>query len=175
MVEIGGKCRGTLSTEAALKNQRYSEAANRAQDRRDREDTAARLLTVVPTLTSLALELNEFRGDGSSPLVSYRKLVVVARAPALFDIQCSDADCSDGGHDLTRAIMSALRKQVTDFSGRDVCSGHRRTESCGRRLEYRAVATYDATVTLSPEEAFGSREGRGNSSYRTAPSTTPER
>lgn len=116
----------------------------RAQDRRDREDRTPRLQAIVPQITSLELELAEFRGDGDgeSPLVSYRKLVVVARAPALFEIRCSDADCSDGGHNITRAIMTALGNQATDFSGRDVCFGHRRTESCGRRLEYRAIATY---------------------------------
>jgi len=132
-----------------LRNQRYSEAASRAQDRRDREDTAARLHTIVPEITSLVLELSEFRGEGSAPLMSYRKLVVVARAPALFELRCSDTDCSDGGHNLTRAIMSALRERATDFSGRDVCFGHRRNESCGRRLEYHAVATYEDAAAAS--------------------------
>lgn len=143
--------RRALPTEATLRNQRYSERASEAQDRRDREDTATRLITVVPGIRSLALEIREFRGagDGTVPLVSYRKLVVVDRAPALFEIRCSDTDCSDGGHDLTRAIMAALKEQTTDFKGRDICFGLRRNESCGRRLEYHVTATYDDAAATS--------------------------
>jgi len=102
---------------------------------------------MVPDIASLVLELSEFRGEGETPLVSYRKLVVVTRAPALFEIRCSDPNCDEGGHDVTRAIMSALSKHATDFSGRDVCFGHRHNAPCGRRLEYRAVATYQGGAT----------------------------
>lgn len=134
----------------ALRNRRYSEAAARAQDRRDREDTAARLRAIVPEITSLELELAEFRSEGSVAQVSYRKVVVVARAPALFEIRCSDSDCIDGGHNLTSAIMTALRERSARFSGYGVCRGDRRNESCSRRLEYRGLATYRERNPVPP-------------------------
>jgi hypothetical protein len=148
---VRGKRRSVLPTEAILRNQRHSEAWDRSQNRRNREDTAARLRAIVPEITSLVLELSEFRSEGSIPLVSYRKLVVVARAPALFVIPCSDADCDDGGHDITREIMRALNRHATDFSGRNVCFGHRTSERCDRRLEYRVVATYQPAAAPEPQ------------------------
>ncbi|MCA9622086.1 MAG: hypothetical protein KC731_23845 [Myxococcales bacterium] len=126
---------------------RSREAAARAQDRRDREDAATRLLSVVPNITSLRLDYRELR-DGAT-LVQYTRLVVVARAPALFEIACSDSDCEDGMHDLTRTILNALRDNRTDFIAEDNCRGHRRDRPCGRLLVVRLLATYDSSLLAS--------------------------
>lgn len=125
--------------------QRLEEAA---KDRRHREDRAPRLLDLVPELSSLALAVSEFRAVGEVPLRSYRKLVVVARAPALFALPCGDGDCEDGGYDLTRAIMAALQRRDTDFSGDDTCWGRRWGDRCARRLAYEAQATYERPSRL---------------------------
>ena len=58
--------------------------------------------------------------------------VVVDRAPALFLIPCGDSRCADSEHDLTRAVMQALRAHESRFQGTDECSGSVGTSACGR-------------------------------------------
>lgn len=128
-----------------MNRQNRIEAAERASERRKREDDAPRLKVMVSDLATLKLEIGEYRKDGDTPQVSYTKHVVVERAPALFQIGCSDSDCADGGHDLTRSIMAALRVASTDFNGEDSCYGRRQGETCGKLLRYRVRATYAST------------------------------
>lgn len=129
---------------AVSERQRIAEAT---KERRHQEDRAARLLDTVPELRSLALAVDEFTSTGEIPLRSYRKLVVVARAPALFALPCGDTDCRDGGYDLTREILTALRRREASFSGAGTCWGQRWNERCARRLAYEAVATYQPPST----------------------------
>ena len=120
------------------------EAEERAAERRRRENRACRLRSLVSRIVSLRLEIQEYRRGGITPLVSYTRHIVVERAPALFDIGCTDAECSQGGHDLTNMIMDELRASSTDFGGEDKCYGRRYGEPCGTRLKYHAHATYGA-------------------------------
>lgn len=120
---------------------RNTEAAKRATDRREREDAAERLLEVVPTLGNLTLRIEERRIDKDEVEVSHTRRVVVDRAPAHFEMGCSDRKC-DGGHDVTKSIMTALRAGETEFSGSDVCGGQSKNGPCKLELRYTAVADY---------------------------------
>jgi hypothetical protein len=123
-------------------NRRGGEAARRYQERRRREDEAPRLVEQVPELDSLKLDFSERRAGMTAPEVSHIRRVVVANAPALFEVPCTDGGCEDGGHDLTHAILRELRSKSTAFEGEDACHGHVGGASCGRTLHYVAAATY---------------------------------
>jgi hypothetical protein len=71
-----------------------------SQERRKRQDEAARLLAVVPALTALRLELIGVQNDAVIPGSSHVKVIPLATAPALFELPCTDNRCKDGGHDL---------------------------------------------------------------------------
>jgi hypothetical protein len=117
--------------------------SERVQERRRREAEAPRLAAEVPELASLNLEIMEVVSETASEN-SYIRRVVVAAAPALFDIPCGDPSCEGGGHDITLSIMRALRSQLTEFSGEDACHGSIRQASCGRTLRYTGTATYES-------------------------------
>ncbi len=67
---------------------------------------------------------------------------MVASAPALFLLPCGDANCADGGHDVTGAVMTALRARRAQFGGEDECRGSVGTAFCARVLHYQAAAEY---------------------------------
>jgi len=120
-----------------------SEAALRSVARREREDAAPRLRDEVPALATLYLELEERRGESLVASGAHVRRVVVEHAPALFDIPCGERSCPDGGHDLTREILSALRRGATNFAGEDTCNGYTPAGNrCGIELHYVVVATY---------------------------------
>jgi hypothetical protein len=121
---------------------RLSEAAERALDRREREDRAPRLLATVPRLQALDLVLSESRSQSKSVDTRYVRRVVVASAPALFDITCGDASCRDGGHEVTYHVLRQLQQGSTRFDGQDTCSGSVGPATCGRVLHYAASATF---------------------------------
>ena len=125
-----------------MNRQDRMEVLERASERRRREDTAPRLRASVSRIASLRLEIEEYRRDGDTPQVHYTRHIVVERAPALFNVGCTDAECLDGGYDVTSRIMAALRVSSTDFVGEDRCHGRRYGETCGARLKYHAHATY---------------------------------
>ena len=120
---------------------RMSEAAERAQERRRREDAAPRLIKEVPRLLSLSLEIDE-RRPGAGSGTCHTRRIVVANAPALFMLPCADSSCQDGGHDLTRNIMPRLRDGIARFEGEHVCDGHVGSAHCGNILRYVARASY---------------------------------
>ena len=120
---------------------RNTEAAKRAADRREREDSADRLVEVVPTLGNLTLHIEERRTDKNEVEVSHTRRVVIDRAPAHFELGCSDRR-GDGGHDVTHAIMEALRAGETEFTGSDVCGGQSKHAPCKLELHFSAVADY---------------------------------
>ena len=123
-------------------NRRFSEAAQRAAERRRREDEAPRLKDKVPALESLRLDVEE-RTEGASVSDSaHVRRIVVEHAPAMFEIPCSDHACKDGGHDLTYQIMQSLRANETEFHGEDACRGHLGPSPCRRVLKYVAHATF---------------------------------
>lgn len=120
---------------------KHNVAAARFQDRRKREDEAPRLTAEAPDVTSLKLTMEERSADVALEPAHIRR-VIVERAPALFLIPCGDARCTDGGHDITRAIMRALRNHETTFEDSDACSGSTGTSPCTRVLHVSGVAEY---------------------------------
>ena len=85
--------------------------------------------------------MSERKGEADAEMTHVRR-VVVASAPAHFEIPCGDTSCDGGGHELTHVIMRALRSRVPRIEGDDVCHGSVRSSHCGRILRYAAVATY---------------------------------
>ena len=121
------------------------DVTRRTAERRQREDEAPRLAAAVPKLEKLRLEVLERSSSISRPEHSHVRHVVVASAPALFVLPCHDTHCKDGGHDLTREILAALRSGKERFEGEDVCSGMIGNAGCSRILGYVAVASYQQT------------------------------
>jgi hypothetical protein len=117
-------------------------AAERAAERRRREDEAPRLAATVPELLTLRLEVQETRASIANAEATHIRRVQVAHAPAMFVLQCHDSRCTDGGHDVTREVMHALRARETRFAGEDACQGSVGTVNCERVLHYIGVATY---------------------------------
>jgi hypothetical protein len=123
-------------------NRRHSEGTQRFADRRKRENASPRLTAEVPQLQSLALEIEEKSDGGPVAEPTHVRRVVVQHAPALFVLPCGDGRCRDGGHDVTHAIIRALRANETRFEGRDICAGSVGTGQCARVLHFVGIATY---------------------------------
>lgn len=121
---------------------RNPEAMRRAAARRKREDDAARLRDKVPNLRRLAITIEEHPLGPEGPPVRHIRHVVVERAPALFEIPCSERHCENGGHDLTRRVMRALRGGKARFTGSDRCSGEVDGEECQVEIHFEAEATF---------------------------------
>ena len=123
---------------------RTSEAADRMRRRQEAEDGAPRLAAAIPSLRTLRLALRFRRGETRADDSSHIKIVVVASAPALFFIPCSDKQCRDGGHDISNAIMAGLREGRTTIKGEDACDGTLGSAQsrCTCHLTYEATATY---------------------------------
>jgi hypothetical protein len=121
---------------------RQSATAQRFAERRQREDSAPRLSSEVPALLSLCLEIEESSDATTVSRPKHLRRIVVERAPALFLVPCGDPRCTDGGHDVTSPIMSALHKRQTTFRGEDKCNGYLGTSPCTRILRYDANAQY---------------------------------
>jgi len=124
-----------------MTNRRQSEASLRFEGRRQREDDAPRLLDEVPRLESLRVEFEEFIQGGTVPLFTHTRIVVVARAPAMFEVPCSEAAC-DGVHRLTHELLRGLRSSHEQLHGESQCLGVRNNETCRRRMHYTALARY---------------------------------
>jgi hypothetical protein len=110
-------------------------------EQRRREDAAARLRDEISTLQTLRLSFREVRESSEQTGMSYSKVVVVASAPAFFEVHCIEPRC-DGRHDLTHAVLSALRQRKQLFSGESACQGVVGLASCQRVLAYECEATY---------------------------------
>jgi hypothetical protein len=121
---------------------KQSAAAARAAERRERENSAPRLSTEVPNLTTLRLEVEERSATSSALQPKYTRFIMVSSAPALFLLPCGDTHCIDGGHDVTGTIMNALRGGKTRFEGEDECRGSIGTSYCARVLHFQGAAEY---------------------------------
>lgn len=121
---------------------RRGDAAERYAERRRREAEAPRLLSSIPNLESLRLEIEERRASGSLSEAAHVRRIVVERAPALFVLPCHDAACKGGGHDVTQEIMRSLREGAERFTGEHACAGQVGSADCHRVLMYVGVATY---------------------------------
>ena len=125
-----------------MNHRRFGEAAQRATERRRREDEAERLKNEVPRLESLRLDIAEKRQGSVVAETSHIKRVVVDSAPALFVLPCLDRECKEGGHDVTDMILRSLRSGATRFEGDHICNGRVGAADCGRILSFVATATY---------------------------------
>jgi hypothetical protein len=121
---------------------RSTEASLRAAERRKREDESARLKNEVPNLRELSIELEERTSDTSIVSARHKRHFPVSTAPALFEIQCTDANCKDGGHDLTWPILRALKASQASLSAEDSCNGQLGPTTCRRVLRYVVHAKY---------------------------------
>jgi|SRR5688572_9758477 len=120
------------------------EVTLRTAERRQREDEAPRLAVTIPALQGLRIEVLEHSSSIARPEYAHVRHVVVASAPALFVMPCSDKDCKEGGHDLTHEILAALRRRNGRFEGKDACRGTVGSAGCSRVLGYVGLATYQA-------------------------------
>jgi hypothetical protein len=122
-----------------------SNAAQRFAERREREDGAPRLLTLIPGLQSLELDIRERRGAWPEPTPegSYVRHVVISSAPALFFITCHDPECRDGGHELTSLVMRALRSHQARFEAVDRCPGRLGSADCQRTISVVGKVGYE--------------------------------
>jgi len=124
---------------------RNNEAAERAKRRQEAEDDSPRLQDEIPSLASLRLVIAYRRGEMPIADSAHVKIVVVARAPALFVLPCSSKECRDGGHDITSMVMHALRAGKTKFAGEDQCRGALGSAGtpCTGTGTFEAEATYN--------------------------------
>ena len=122
---------------------KQSAAAQRAAERRERENSAPRLATEVPDLVSLCFEIEERSGSMAVMQPKYIRRIVVPNAPALFLVPCGDSSCTDGGHDVTGTVIQALRAHRARFSGDEGCRGSLGSgAACTRVLHFDATAEY---------------------------------
>ena len=112
-------------------------------EHRRREDAAPRLRDEIRRLLSLRLRFDDFQGQSQVPAASYVRPIVVASAPALFEIRCMEPRCN-GRHDLTHAILHGLRQSQTCFAGTSQCDGMMGDMPCNRTLAYTCEASYRA-------------------------------
>jgi hypothetical protein len=118
------------------------ERAERKSQRARREAVAGRLLQKVPGLASLSIEIHETRPGGVVSDNHYTRRIVLEHAPALFEVPCSYADCSDGGYDVTLELLDALLAGRRELRGEQTCRGRCGGQPCARLLRYVAVAAY---------------------------------
>lgn len=114
-----------------------------AAERRERENTAKRLRDVVPELEMLKLYIEERQSGANEADVTHTRYIVVDRAPAIFEVGCSDRKCN-GNHDLTRRVIRALKAHEEKFEGIDCCGGENKDGTCSLELHFRAEADYAA-------------------------------
>jgi hypothetical protein len=122
-------------------HRRTSIKAVKAAERRQREDSAPRLQQSVPALESLAIQFHEVYGDNSLAEGTHIRRIVVANAPAHFEIPCASRDC-EGVHDLTLMLLNELLEAHREFGGEHCCDGGEQHKDCGRTLRWSAVADY---------------------------------
>jgi hypothetical protein len=120
---------------------RQSIGAQKAAERRERENAAKRLAEVVPDLRQMTMRIHEGPEGVEDSDVAHTRIIVVARAPALFEVGCSDRKCN-GGHDLTQRVLKALKQHKEHFEGTDRCTGHVTDAECRLELRFVVDASY---------------------------------
>ncbi|MGZ3452078.1 MAG: hypothetical protein ACXVEF_20890 [Polyangiales bacterium] len=110
----------------------------------DREDQAKRLHDEVPALKSLRMVVGHRRGEMGFSASEFVRVIIVARAPALFVVPCGDPACRDGGHEITDEVLRALRAGKVSFEGSGSCNGSLGTAAspCTTLMRYRCEAAY---------------------------------
>jgi hypothetical protein len=87
------------------------------------------------------MTFSDIREEGRILAPSYVRPVVVASAPAHFEIRCMEPKC-DGKHDLTSRLLQALRQSQARIVGQSTCDGMVGDVPCDRILSYTCDATY---------------------------------
>ena len=87
------------------------------------KDLKQRVVPVHQSLRPLRLEIEERHAGNVVPESTHIRRVQVEHAPALFAMPCHDRECKEGGHDVTEAILKALRGGQTRFEGDHACQG----------------------------------------------------
>lgn len=120
---------------------RLSAGAQTAAERRARENAAKRLQDILPQLEGLRFYIEERQPGSDEAEVKHTRIIVVQRAPAIFEAGCSDRKCN-GNHDLTRRVVRALKAGKPTFEGTSVCGGENKEGICTLELSFRAEARY---------------------------------
>ena len=123
---------------------RTTEAQLRVAARWQQADESSRLLTEIPDLQSLRIEIEQSEPGVSGAVFKHTQIIVVASAPALFLFPCGDSRCHEGGHDLTGEILGHLRRRDEKFGGQEACGGQVGYGNCGRVMKYSVTAAYSA-------------------------------
>jgi hypothetical protein len=131
---------------------KHLECEERRVLRGQREADAGKLLQKIPDLTSLSIAIHEMKPDGCLNNTLYTRRIVLEHAPALFEVPCSYAHCTDGGYEVTREVLFALDSRKMRFEGEQSCSGRCGVVDCGRVLRYVATATYRARPGVEPRQ-----------------------
>ncbi|MRG95073.1 hypothetical protein [Polyangium spumosum] len=118
------------------------ERTERRNQRLAREDAAGKLTSRAPDLMDLQIEIDETPRGNKVGGTRYIRRVVLAQAPALFEVPCSEPKCEEGGYDMTREILYALASRRTLFEGQHACAGRCSAGECNRVLHYVATAKY---------------------------------
>lgn len=122
-------------------------ARSERSERWQREDAAPRLAVEVPGLASLSLVLRDCAEDTALRSKSRTQHVIVERAAALFEVACTERKCENGGFDLTKDVLAALRRRETSAEGVAQCNGTVGQGYCRCTLEYVVRATYTDVAT----------------------------
>ena len=134
--------RSMVTVVDVMNSRKNSPQAQRFAERRRREDEAPRLQEEIPSLVTLEFGVEDRSSRTSCDGCKYTRRIIVGRAPALFLVPCSDPRCAGNEHDLTYAVMRALRSSERLFQGDDDCGGSVGPSPCSRVLRFEAVATY---------------------------------
>lgn len=130
-----------------MKSRQRSEAAQRFEERRQREHEAQRLKDRVPSLATLRLDIAETRGETNAE-PKHARIIPVETSAALFSLACADPSCRDGGHDLTNSVLRGLLAGSTHFEIDQPCDGNIGTANCGRTMHVEVTATYRPSKTI---------------------------
>jgi hypothetical protein len=133
-----------IGRKRTVQSVRRDEAAtSRAAERRRREQDAPLLIEEVPLLRGLSIEVKE-TGLGPGMLdAKHIRRFEMATAPALFLVPCGDRSCEGGGHDISVAVMEALRGHQALLEGAVACCGRVGEQGCSRSLHFAMVAAFD--------------------------------
>src|SRR4051812_34452772 len=141
---------GPLMSFGNRRREKDIQREERRVQRVQREDAAGKLIERAPDLTSLSISIRETRPEGCVSDTQYTRRVVVASAPALFEVPCAYPDCEDGGYDVTREILLALASHLESFEGEQSCRGRCGSLECTRVLRYAGTATYKEGRPATP-------------------------
>lgn len=122
--------------------------AAQSAERSRRELEAPLLRSEVPDLTGLSIEVVEGGQGGNMPDTRHVRRFVLSTARALFLIPCGNVLCQGGGHDITDAVMGALRSHRPEQVGDSPCSGSVDATPCTRSVHFIVRGTFEDTIAV---------------------------